>query len=472
MKLTVNVKLQILFSKYNLIKYFSMLISFYLFFLVIYAVTLISLYSDVTNDYNTRLATIDKTEGTEFNLMCNVVSCKRLTYKLDDKGNMLTYVNDNNILKVSENKFPKDNIYFGFVNQNLETVIHYGDLTFYIDDFKYISLVFTLLVITNFLFTIIFTLVFIKTVLDRYHNELIEKNVYKADLETKLQRDITESIHHEMGMPIAIIDTLVTDLYANLYKCKYTDDGVCDFNNETVDKSLCKDCPLHSRKRETDTLAIEYYSRIKASIVKLNTILNLIAGSKHIKYGNGSYSAYMIIENVLAGINNFRVSKIKATYINQELMHKCAVGAPMNNGELMLVINNIITNSIEADTPEMIFEASMNPDGRLDIIVTDKGRGIRDGFDNIIADDIIFKYGYSTKDSKGIHMVSSSIIQKILYKLGFSVATTSSRGSGLSTNKGMLLNSGGDLVLLSTSYLGTSFKITIPTKERRNEQKT
>ena len=128
----------------------------------------------------------------------------------------------------------------------------------------------------------------------------------------------------------------------------------------------------------------------------------------------------------------------------------------------------MVTNSIEAKSTKLKFSvdtSNTNPD-KLEIILEDNGRGIRNALGEVIADKDIFNYGYSTKDPNGDNIKITSWLKKILFKLGY-YNEISTRGVGLSVNKRILENSGGDIELIDTSVKGTIFKVTIPIKVRR-----
>jgi len=421
-----------------------------------------NVYNNTYEQYITRLDIITTTEGLDINLMCNTIGCEYVI------ANNITYINNNGIL-FETNSTINTAIFYKYFTYDIKTILNYKDIVFIVDDSKYILLIYQLINVMLFLFITIISIGYIIFLLNRYKASLIEKNNYKHELESRLQRDLTESLHHEMGMPIAIIDTLVTDVYSSLYPCYSTSDGVCDFTKETVDIANCMDCKLLHLKRQSDIVAIDNYQKIKFAISRLNAVLNLIAGSKHIKYNNGTVSLYNIIDNIVSSVNSYRVNKIHITIVDENILHKYATGLGLSNGDMLNIINIMVNNSVEAKSTVIIFEPIVVNDYQLELYISDNGRGIRDKFDNIIQTENIFRYGYSTKDIDGNNIIETSIFKKILYKLGFYIhkITFSQRGAGLSINKSLLVKSGGDINLVNTSVNGTKFRLLLPIKLKR-----
>lgn len=95
MQINPNIDPKVLFNKNNIKRYIFLLLSFIFVFSFILIYTAMSLYRDVVADYTYKLSTIDKTEGLDINLMCNVVSCK---YLINYTNKDIDYYENNNIL--------------------------------------------------------------------------------------------------------------------------------------------------------------------------------------------------------------------------------------------------------------------------------------------------------------------------------------------------------------------------------------
>lgn len=449
-------------TKHNLIKYLTI---FILYNSVIFITILFSyknIYKDLADNYLSRLHTVYITEGLDVNLMCNVVNCKSMLLVEDN----LEFINIEGILKPTTDKYDYAATYLDIFNKDLSTVINYKDIIFIIDDQQHAKAAVKLYTTGGFVLYILYTIGFMFYVRVKQKEDIVEKSLLQSELESRLQRNLTESINHEMGMPVALIDTLITDLYSNLYPDAFTDDGVCILDTPGQ-------CLISVRNRAVDKVAIEYYRKIKLGIVRMNSVLSLISESKHIKYNNGTVSLYAIVTNIVSSVNSFKVNKITSTYENEELFHNYAVGGNLNNGNMLNVINMMVNNSIEAKSSSMSFKAELISDNIMHLYIGDNGRGIRDKFNNIIENNYIFNYGYTTKDADGNSIILGngvfSIIYKIVSKLGINITGASNvpRGVGLSVNRDIMQKSGGDILLHKTSLEGTVFKLILPVKKRR-----
>lgn len=467
MQINPNIDPKVLFNKNNIKRYIFLLLSFIFVFSFILIYTAMSLYRDVVADYTYKLSTIDKTEGLDINLMCNVVSCKYLiNYTNKDID---YYENYNGILFITKTP-PNIDIVINKINTDWNTVLKYNNITFIIDDTKYLNLVKKLYSISMLLFSFFFTIGFFLKLLADYKSNSIEKSSYKLELESRLQRDITESLHHEMATPTAIIETLVNDLYSSLYPCGFSKSGICDFKQENVPVEKCLSCSSNSvKKRDIDRIAIDHYYKIMYGVDRLNSILNIIAGSKHIKYSNGTVSLYAILDNIISSNNSFKVNKLEATYHNREILDNYACGYGLANGEMLMVVHAMIVNSMEAKATKITFKAKKLSNDMCELLLIDNGRGIRDKNNKLVESHDIFNYGYSTKDEKGEQVPPKSILKRFLISLGFNLSDDKTpRGVGLSVNKRILMKSNGDINLVSTSPYGTVFALTLPIKERRD----
>lgn len=466
MQINPNIDPKILFSSSNIKRYILSLFSFIFVFSFILIYTSLSLYNNVINDYTKKIVTIDNTEGMDMSLMCNVLSCKYVMFKENNVD--FTYININGI--VNETTFkPVTRTIVSNITRNWNTILEYKNLTFIIDDTKYLTTIGKLYFISMGMFTLFFSLAFFIKLLGDYKANSIEKSSYKLELESRLQRDITESLHHEMATPITIIETLVNDLYAALYPCGFTKSGVCDFEKEFVNPDFCKNCTNNDKKRTIDSIAIDHYSKIMFGVNRINTILNIMAGSKHIKYSNGTVSLFTILDNIISSNNSFKVNKLTAEYENREILDNYACGYGLANGEMLMVVHAMVVNSIEAKATKINFKPELIGNNMCRIMMTDNGRGIRDKNNKIVKSHDIFNYGYSTKDENGEQVSPKSFYKKFMVMLGFNMSDDKTpRGVGLSVNKRILMKSNGDINLVTTSPYGTVFAITLPIKERKD----
>lgn len=282
---------------------------------------------------------------------------------------------------------------------------------------------------------------------------------YKKLAEIKLQTELTESLHHELGIPIAIIDTLLLDLYTKMYM---KDSG------KMFSIDMIPDLKTQY-KRSVDKVAFEHYENIMSATDRIKAILKLISNNKQIKYNNGTVSLYKIFSNICNSINGFRLTKFKAEFVNQDLMEKYATGYGLDNGLHMNIINIMVTNSLEAGATKIIFRTEYLNDKFILLYITDNGIGIRDKNNKIISTNEIFNYGYTNKEnniSKG--KKDCRFICKII-RLMFNLKSDkyqTTRGVGLSLVKNILAKANGYVKIKSTSNTGTTFELKIPIKPR------
>lgn len=437
-----------------------------LFLILIQVFTIFGIYDDNIKEYQNRIDTIVKTEGFDLNLICNVVSCKHVIYE----GSKFS-ISDGILAETTEKI--NTSIYFYVFNSDFDTVIKHSDAIFIISNDNFVRIIIYILLISSIaIFGLFFIMSLILYVSESKRN-IMEKSILKNNLESRLQRDMSESLHHEMGAPLAIISTLIEEIYRLLYPCKHTSNRLCSFKTKNEEMSYCKSCVMFSgTDRKVDQIATKYYEKILLAINSLNVIINTIGESKHIKYSNGTVSILSIITNVISGSNCTRVYKLDADIKNKDLLEKYACGIGLQNGELLLVLTAMINNSIEAKATKLFIEANLTKsEDNIEILIRDNGRGVRDRDDNLVNDINIFNYGYSTKSKNGIPLAPKKKLEKVMdrfFNLN-NVDVVNERGVGLSVNKRILNKSSGDIDLVSTSVQGTTFKITIPIKIKRKK---
>jgi sensor histidine kinase regulating citrate/malate metabolism len=202
---------------------------------------------------------------------------------------------------------------------------------------------------------------------------------------------------------------------------------------------------------------------------RLDAFITQMRQHKQIKTGNGTQS----IMNLIKGTTNcIRLDYIGTTMniiIDDENgdLDKYAVGEGTNNGEVMLVFDNLIKNAHEAKALTMRFQAQANivkNDNTITLYVGDNGTGIRDRRTGelLINTELIFNPGFSTKENSA----KITIVDKILGLERLHKEDTL-RGNGLYYSRERLRNAGGDITVFSNSIAGTIFELKIPIKPKR-----
>ena len=330
-------------------------------------------------------------------------------------------------------------------------------MVFAIDDIYQMII---LMIIGISIMNISYTVIFLNKVKIDFHNHYIERLYQRSFMEWDVQKRFTDAISHELATPIAVIRILTRKLEDEITKqnCQLADKfgGVFD---------CYKECP-----RRGMTPDIEHIMRMfEGQIDRLDAFITQMRQHKQIKAGNGTQS----IMNLIKGTTNcIRLDYIGTTMnitIDDENgdLDKYAVGEGTNNGEVMLVFDNLIKNAHEAKALTMRFQAQANKvknDNTITLYVGDNGTGIRDRRTGelLINTELIFNPGFSTKENSA----KITIVDKILGLERLHKEDTL-RGNGLYYSRERLRNAGGDITVFSNSIAGTIFELKIPIKPKR-----
>jgi len=411
--------------------------------------------------------------------MCNVIRCKQVYFNTKttttDIGHVIreyqVLTNVNGVLEsTAVTKFRKPR-WLESVTRDFLTVLPFQNHVFYVNDLMYLSSILTVIMVSGCIIVVILTVFFIYNTISEHRAKVIEHKMLTISMTTALQSSLTESIKHELTTPLIIITTIVDNLYAKLYPKYVGMNGKCVFPEP--DDTVCDDdIPLGGR--DVDIVARGYYKELTLTVERISNVLDLIAGAKAIKYNNGTVSLYEIIKNIIDSSNSHSVNKIAVTYENVDLLKRYATGDGISNGDLLNSLAALVKNSLEAYASKIRISASINStESRADMInlfVQDNGGGIKqDGV--ILATTDIFNYRYTTKNPDGSYKrLRPCWWRRIFKRIGWvGEINETTRGVGLSLNKRILQQGGGDLELQSTSVRGTVFKITIPIKKKQSK---
>lgn len=274
-----------------------------------------------------------------------------------------------------------------------------------------------------------------------YNNRRFNYRVTKDMMEDLIQKELTESLHHELSGPIVVLEGKIDML-----------------------KNMAPDDP--NRAVILDNL--------DNSISLIRDILNIMANRKHLKYTNGTISIERLIENSVAfnRIKHLGILDIIIDDKDKELFSKYSL-LGLDNGVLVNILNNLITNSTEAGASEVMVYGELrevrDSNGEMcpviDLYCKDNGSGIRDKSGKISNTKDIFNYCYSTKDHIDTNN-KNSFIDWVKSIFGGINDIQSIRGAGLAISKKLLLSVNDDIVLYDTSVNGTTFKLTLKVKKR------
>lgn len=446
------------------------------------AISFIKSYDGIYSSYQDRLYTLDALGLNSTEMQCISISCvsvEVMSLSNPNKSCVYLYNTVTGSLEPTKSPPPPPIVMLNYLNKDFFTAIRYGNKIFYIDDTKYFHNAIGMLLVTMLFFIIIAVLVYFIIFLKSIKARTVEDNKYKRELETIVQRDITEVIHHEMNVPLAVLNMSITKLQRDLFPCSRRNDGVCNMGTykegfkecQLYDKeNPCYGCPIYYNRYEVEKELIEMFREISLQVDRLNAILKLIGNSRSIKNTNGNISLHTLITNVVNTINSYKISKLFLKCNNLDLLDNFSVSAPLTNGEMLNILHVLFNNSLEAKASEIEVSASKSyKDGFINLTIKDNGGGIRDGEGNIVKNYKIFEYGYTTKIKRS--KVQKNIIEHIadwvLSILGYEIEEEykTGRGIGLYINKTVLNNAGGDIRIKDTSKSGTIFLLTFPIKK-------
>lgn len=434
--------------------------------LTILIFTAIGLYKDRNETLLAKMETITNVEGVDISLLCNIAGCEYVM------AHGTKYYNELGILVPCRDNLDLETVILDF-NKSGYSVVEFRQISFLINNQSFFSIVNNLIVTSMVLFVIVFSILYLLKAARDAEIAKYKNTTDKQKLENMLQRDLTESLHHELSVPIEVIKSLVIDLFRKLYPCNSTERTMCkgmyaDKNN----LENCEGCNFIKGQREIDYISMDHYRKIMLSIETLTAIKDLVSDSKHIKYSNGTVAIKDIIENTVSKQNAFSVSKAKLHFDGDMRAienHACGRGLP--NGEMMIILGTLVTNALEAKSKNITFRVRLLPDSKLSLLVIDDGIGIRDKNNKVIKDYKIFDYGYSTKDGYVnpplLDLMPDGVL-KMLSSLGICEDVKSQRGSGLAIATNMTRLAGGNISLVETSHGGTKFELIVPVKVRRD----
>lgn len=446
-------------------------------------------YDLIHDRYQKRLLDLSKTGRFTVADACKAISCVSVILDAKDgegdgKPERLLFVKDpaTGELKFSPVKQPDQdppNFFvewlLPYLNSNYFTIVKYDDKIFFVDDTSYFSKNFDNLLITCVIFVLFAGVIAIFYTLINIRKNVTRDVMQKKELESIVQRDITEMIHHELNVPVAMLSSGVNKIYGDIFPCKRRNDGICNlgkykegFKEEwLVFSDPCGGCEVKQYSFEADIEMRDTLEEMMFNVDRINSVLKLIGNSKTVKNTNGNISLVKLLENTTATVNSYKLMKIKLEIDDAENLGELAVGNGLTNGEMLNIFYILINNALEAraNTVKVSFSKSFKP-GYINMVLKDNGMGIRDHRGKINNTNKIFEYGYSSKAKIKNKSLKLRIIDFILSLFFFKTDTDyeSGRGIGLYINKTILNRVGGDIKLKDTSKQGTMFLLVIPVK--------
>lgn len=428
--------------KANIIKWSLLLVIFLVVFVAMSFTLATKARQHIVEDKNERLVAIQKVYGQNLDLMCAATNCVALRITTPD-GRIETYIADKHfsLRRASgqeDIKFIRNLVSHDLIDHQIENMTFYRNVnilrkaneeTFYIMVISLLILIVALITSTTYIEKFV-----------RRNEKVKEINV----LELEIQRELTESLHHEVTGPLTVIET-----------------------NANAIKEEIKKNNRHLKGFK------DRFKYIESGIENIKDLLYIMSNNKHIKYTNGGISIVKIVNNVKSLRTLLSFKTLRIDILNKNELSKYSVGSRLTNGELTNVFNTLINNSEEAGANKITIKLEKLTNDYAAIYVSDNGKGVRDKKGKISMTDDIFKYSYTTKEPSNMEE-TNILIRLFIILFGRTKKSLSTRGVGLAINRRILEMAGGSLTLEETSEKGTTFKITIPiklTKENKIEKK-
>lgn len=436
-------QLQFIFSRKNIKVYFYLLFLIFIgLFSVLFVVTTYVFDSNKSFYYD-QLAHAEQYKSKDIRLLCAIISCDFAYIRQHDEW--FKYERkEMAITKTTEEEIPR--AVLGAITADLDTIVSYNEYIFIKDNNGPTDLIMKLFNSLSVILFIIYTFLFIKFSARRYIEEQYDKGHMTNYIENKLQRNITEVIHHEMGGPVAVIRSEIQSIYKAIYneKCQY--------------------------KRSYDLVVKEKIDNISFCLARLDDIMGFMRDAKRIKNSDTEIPIYNLIYSITNTVKCFKIGKLDAIFENEDVLKKFSVN--LKTGLFSNIIQVMINNSFEAKATIVHFSAEIVNHNHINLFIKDNGTGIRDHSGKIIKDsNDIYKYGYSTKNANGEIIIKKSFIRFLLGFVGIRINSASGvRGIGLNLNKQVLTAVGGDISVVDTSERGTTFKLYLPVTKIYNKK--
>lgn len=277
-----------------------------------------------------------------------------------------------------------------------------------------------------------------------YKKLIYEKRHYKTYVEDTVRGNMTEMLHHEIKAPLAILRVVIS--------------GIRD--NKEINKIIEENKNDEKQKLQAAEFAVD----------RIEDMTNYLSNNNSFKRNN-NVTIYEMLKHVINDINITNINKVNIDIdINKVDISDYVLNPNLTVSKFLNIITILFNNSVEAGANTLYaigVEIKREYDSKYLILdIGDNGRGIRDINGELFksSNDIIMKYGYSTKDKTKAK--NKGIIRNLLYKLGIIfVDTDTSRGIGLYLCKSILKEVGGNIWLVRTSKDGTWFRLVVPVTE-------
>lgn len=398
-----------------------------------------TLHAYLTGKQNELITNIVEYNEVDFTHLCNLSGCQQI-YVADDEVLLRSYpgkqyiVNDNieskkDILySTQKGIILYDDLSIGFV---LEKALHSYFVVEYPTMTKTMIIIFGIFIILAFLLLSYTLYSLVRTirvedlkVLTGSHAQLTNKNIAL----------LTENIHHEMKTPLTVIQNQVERLGEFFEEISYEQctDPILICNKLTAKKPEIKDS----------------FEMVNMYVGVIYAVLERMSNYKTIKYSSEDKSIYDIAHVALYTLEMY--FKNKFTYLLDEELKLFYIGEGISNEMLLNIFINHLRNSLEANATAVHITMVKKTNTFVFLNIQDNGNGIP-----INIKHRIFHSNFSTKEK----------VMSLDFDGGYSKhhrEHTSGDGIGLFYSKLLIVEAGGDDVLLDTDENGTTFGLKLP----------
>lgn len=410
---------------YNNLKVFLILFTMLVILQLTFGFTLLK--SQLNNVNNSITNNVYEYEEVDITQLCKLSKCNKVWY------NNHGYVMHNDKLINIPSKLPNINMnklnnleWITVENYDIKYLIYNNTAKLYMEiNLELLVSDILLSALVTLPIILLFMIVIILFNIRTERQEILMKTAgSEAIMANKSMVMITENIHHELNTPLEVIDSKISKIHNIL-------------NNFIIKETQFNELQ-HDRRIQNITLTnlTKDFNYITLASEQIYNILERMKGFKNLRYSNGNKSIYDIC------VGSFNITSMSSSnYINKiddELQNYSIDSDLFNNSDLLNILLNHIKNSVEANSTKIYMLFSSATENSLTIRIIDNGNGIPKE-----AQKSIFLPNFSTKN----------------------IETDGVRGNGLHLNQSILKSGGGELDLISSNQYGTTFELTIPTKQ-------
>lgn len=413
-------------------------------------------YKYMANKMYAHLEDTVESEGADLSLLCSTVGCSYIAgpsgvYKKTD-GCPLHSIDKHAVVDIGDD----EPVYTDILNASTVFTLNIDGSTYQIlrDEKEYIVDNGTGYLIVMLIMSGLLTLMYARMAQQDRATQNLEHTKKMSLAEGNQQQIISESAHHQMMLPVALIKTTLSEVVRMAHRCIKRPGIVCKPGSIPA----CHKCVFNTNSDDINNLA-NHMNKIEGAIEQLEGVLHTMSEAKQHKYSNGNKHVLALAQNAADTLRMLDIAKFDIVIAGEDALAKVKVDG-IANGNMVTIISNHITNSIEAKASKIVLQgvASKNSNS-VYLYITDNGCGVHRRHI-----DRIFENGVTTKDMDGKTLVHRTWWKRI-FRVTPKIASATPRGLGLYDSEMMLKQAGGKLEMVNTSSHGTQFRLTIPTKE-------